>query len=135
MAAEFAGADTAINQGADNDYWNWWWQNYYYWYWAQSAYGLQQSHGEYDNQYKQWLEYFNSMNTQESTQPVIQPVQRIRLRLIGNIYQIRVCETIRVDTGYEVHLAHSLRRIIAELIDMFILSMILNILVPGFDCR
>jgi len=44
-------------------------------------------------------------------------------------------ETIGVNIGYEVHLAHSLRRFIAELIDMFILIVILNILVPGFDCR
>jgi len=43
-------------------------------------------------------------------------------------------ETIGVNIGYEVHLAHSLRRIIAELIDMFILAVMLNILAPRFDC-
>ena len=134
MAAEFTGADTAI-QGGDGDYWNWWWQNYSYWYWAQSMYGWQHSHGDYDNQYRQWLEYFNSANTQGGVHPIIQPVQRRRFRLIGNDVDIFVREIIRVDTGYEVHLAHSLRRIIAELIDMFILAVILNILVPGFDCR
>ena len=85
MAAELSGVDMAM-QGADGEYWNWWWQNYSYWYWLQSGYGLQQSHGDYDNQYRQWLEYFNSVNTQENTHSVTQPVhvQRTRLRLIGN---------------------------------------------------
>ena len=83
MAAEFTGPDTAV-QGADNEYWNWWWQNYSYWYWAQSGYGWQQGQTDYDNQYKQWLEYFNSVNTQDNAQPVTQPVQRTRFRLIGN---------------------------------------------------
>jgi len=85
MAAEFSGADTVV-QGADSEYWSWWWQNYSYWYWVQSAYGWQQSHGDYDSQYKQWLEYFNSnSNVQEAaTRPVTQPVQKRRLRVIGN---------------------------------------------------
>ena len=88
MAADFAGADTVM-QAADSEYWSWWWQNYSYWYWVQSSYGWQQGHGDYDNQYKQWLEYFNS-NAQEATQPVTQPVQRQRLRIIGN--SINTCE-------------------------------------------
>ena len=139
MAAEFSGADTAATmQSADSEYWSWWWQNYSYWYWIQSGYGWQQSgHGDYDNQYRQWLDYFNSVNTQENTHSMTHPipvVQRTRLRLIGNTFKF-VCEIIRVITGFEVHLAHSFRRIIAELIDMFILAVILNILVPGFDCR
>ena len=42
----------------------------------------QSSHGDYDNQYKQCLEYFNRANAQESTHSVTQPipvVQRTRL--------------------------------------------------------
>ena len=76
----------------DSEYWNWWWQNYSYWYCIQSGYGWQQSsHGDYDNQYRQWLEYFNSVNTQENTHSITQPipvVQRTRLRLIGNTIKI-----------------------------------------------
>ena len=85
MAAEISGADTVM-QGADGEYWSWWWQNYSYWYWMQSGYGWQQSHGNYDDQYRQWLEYFNSVSTQGNAHTITQPVtvQRTRLRLIGN---------------------------------------------------
>jgi len=70
----------------DSEYWSWWWQNYSYWYyWAvQSAYGYQPNQDDYDKQYKQWLEYFNS-GTQQVDPLIQQPphVERPPPRIIG----------------------------------------------------
>lgn len=89
MAAEFSAAEPSM--GGDSEYWNWWWQNYSYWYWIQSSgYGWQQGHGDYDDQYKQWLEYFNS-NAQGDTMTVAPPIRRVRLRMIGNLYYNYTC--------------------------------------------
>ena len=78
---------------ADNEYWGWWWQNYSYWYYwaAQSAYGCQQpNQDDYDKQYKQWLEYFNSgihSGIQQVASLTQQPphVERAPPRIIGNL--------------------------------------------------
>jgi len=82
-------ADVRVPE-VDNEYWGWWWQNYSYWYYwaAQSAYGcLQPNQDDYDKQYKQWLEYFNS-GTQQVDPHTQQPphVERPPPRIIGSFF-------------------------------------------------